>query len=198
MKKLFIASFLMLLAFHPAFSQTKKIEDLYLDYTQVRNSPNRKAAKENSLALLERSAELNEKQIANVNFHLAGLYEEAKEPQLAVPHYETVIKIVPGYYVAQRALGFINLKKCDELGRKVSAAAQAKNEAMYNESFKVYKKQVLHTIPYFEKSQACDPDDNTLKILTGLYKSIKAPQSLTTLDSRLKELAKDCVSLLDE
>jgi len=198
MTKPFIIALLVLFAFQPAFSQTKKIEDLYLDYTQVRNSPDRKAAKEKSLALLERSAELNEKQIANVNFHLAGLYEENKEPELAIPHYEKVIKIVPGYYVAQRALGFINLKKCDVLGRKVTAAAQAKNETLYTESLKIYKKQVLLTIPYFEKSQACDPDDNTLNILTGLYKSIKATQSLATLDNRLKELAKDCISLLDE
>lgn len=198
MKRTFVLLFLILLAFQYTFAQTKKIEDLYLDYTQVRNSPNRKAAREKSLALLERSAELNEKQIANVNFHLAGLYEENKEPELAIPHYENVIKIVPGYYVAQRALAFIHLKKCDALGRKVSAAAQAKNETLYAESFKLYKKQVLLTIPYFEKSQACDPDDNTLNILTGLYKSIKATPSLTTLDNRLKELAKDCVSLLDE
>jgi tetratricopeptide (TPR) repeat protein len=198
MKTLFILPFLMLLAFQSAFSQTKKIEDLYLDYTQVRNSPNRKAAKEKSLTLMERSAELNEKQIANVNFHLAGLYEESKESELAIPYYEKVIKIVPGYYVAQRALGFIHLKKCDVLGRKVTAAAQAKNEVLYAESLKAYKKQVLLTIPYLEKSQACDPDDNTLNILSGLYKNIKATTSLTTLDGRLKELAKDCVSLLDE
>ncbi|WEK18578.1 MAG: hypothetical protein P0Y49_17450 [Candidatus Pedobacter colombiensis] len=198
MKKLFIIAFLMLLTLQSAFSQTKKIEDLYNEYTLVRNTPNRKATKEKSLALLERATELNEKQVTNVNYHLARLHEEEKEPELAIPYYEKVIKIVPGYYVAQRALGFINLKKCEALGHKVTAAAQAKNESLYNESFKAYKKQVLLTIPYFEKSQACDADDNTLNILTGLYKSIKATQSLTTLDSRLKELAKDCVSLLDE
>lgn len=198
MKKIFVVIFLSLLTFQSTFSQTKKIEDLYLDYTQVRNSPNRKAAKEKALALMGRSAELNDKQIANVNFHLAGLYEENKEPELAIPHYEKVIKIVPGYYVPYRALGFIHLKKCDALGRKVSAAAQAKNAALYAETFKVYKKQALLTIPYFEKAQACDADDNTLNIITSLYKSIKEPQSITTLDARIKPLAQDCVSLLDE
>jgi len=198
MKKVLIIAFLMLTALQSAISQTKKIEDLYLDYTQVRNSPNRKAAKEKALALLDRKTELNAKQLANVNFHLAGLYEENKEPELAIPHYEQVIKLVPGYYVAHRAMGFINLKKCDVLGRKVSAAAQAKNAALHAESFKGYKKQVLLTLPYLEKSQACDPDDNTLNIITNLYKSIKDTQSLASLDNRLKELAKDNVSLLDE
>jgi hypothetical protein len=198
MKKTYIVIFLFLLTFQSAFSQTKKIEDLYLDYTQVRNSPNRKAAKEKALALMSRSAELNEKQIANINFHLAGLYEENKEPELAVPHYENVIKIVPGYYVPYRALGFIHLKKCEALGRKVSAAAQTKNAALYAETFKTYKKQALVTLPYFEKAQACDGDDNTLNIITSLYKSIKEPQLLSTLDTRIKALAQDCVSLLDE
>lgn len=198
MQKTFTLFFLMLLASQFTFSQTKKIEDLYLEYTQVRNSTDRKAAKNKALALLERHTELNEKQIANVNFHIAGLYEENKEPELAIPHYQTVLKIVPGYYVAQRALAFIYLKQCDILGKKVSAAAQAKNVALHAESFKAYKKQVLLTLPYFEKSQACDPDDNTLNLISNLYKNIKEPQLLTGLDARLKLLSNDCVSLLDE
>ena len=102
-----ILALLLTASFQTAFSQSGKIEDLYMDYTTVRNSPDQKAAKEKTQALLARSAELNEKQVANVNYHMARIYEEQKQPDLAIPHYEKVIKMVPGYYVAQRALGFL-------------------------------------------------------------------------------------------
>lgn len=198
MKKIITLNFFILFLFQSAFSQTKKIDDLYFDYTQFRNSPNRKEAKSKALALLERSAELNEKQIANINFHLGSIYEEDKQPELAIPHYQNVIKTVPGHYVTQRALAFIYLRQGDALGKKVTAAAQLKNATLHAEAFKNYKKQVLLTLPYFEKSQACDPDENTLNIINNLYKTIKEPQQLSTLNSRLKTLANDCVSLLDE
>lgn len=197
MKKIIFA-LLLTASFQTAFSQSKPIEDLYMDYTMVRNTPNNKLAKEKSLALLVRSAELNEKQIANVNFHLAGIYEENKQPDLAIPHYEKVIKMVPGYYVAQRALGFLLLEKSNVLANKVTAAAKAKNATSHAESFNAYKKQILVLLPYLEKSQACDPDERTLHTITNLYKNIKEPTLLGTLNTRLKEKGKDCVTLLDD
>lgn len=197
MKRITLAT-LLLLSVQTAFSQSKNIEDLYMDYTMVRNTPNNKAAKEKSLALLTRASELNDKQIANINFHLAGVYETDKQPDLAIPHYEKVIKMVPGYYVAQRALGFLLLEKSNVLANKVTAAAKAKDANLHAESFKAYKKQILALLPYLEKSQACDPDDRTLQTITNLYKNIKETTLLSTLNTRLKEKGKDCVTLLDD
>lgn len=197
MKRMILA-LLLTASFQATFSQSRNIEDLYMDYTMVRNTPNNKAAKQKSLALLERSSELNEKQIANVNFHLAGVYEADKQPDLAIPHYEKVIKMVPGYYVAQRALGYLLLEKSNELANKVTAAGKAKNAILHAESFKAYKKQILVLLPYLEKSQACDPDDRTLQTITNLYKNIKESTLLGTLSTRLKEKGKDCVTLLDD
>ncbi|MBE9602393.1 hypothetical protein [Pedobacter sp. MC2016-24] len=193
-----ILALLLTASFQTAFSQSGKIEDLYLDYTTVRNSPDQKAAKEKTQALLARSAELNEKQVANVNYHMARIYEEQKQPDLAIPHYEKVIKMVPGYYVAQRALGFLLLEKSNVLANKVTAAAKAKNATLHAESFKAYKKQILALLPYLEKSQACDADERTLQTITNLYKSIKEPGLFSTLSTRLKEKGADCVTLLDD
>ena len=193
-----ILALLLTASFQTAFSQSGKIEDLYMDYTTVRNSPDQKAAKEKTQALLARSAELNEKQVANVNYHMARIYEEQKHPDLAIPHYEKVIKMVPGYYVAQRALGFLLLEKSNVLANKVTAAAKAKNATLHAESFKAYKKQILALLPYLEKSQACDADERTLQTITNLYKSIKEPGLFGTLSTRLKEKGADCVTLLDD
>lgn len=193
-----ILALLLTASFQTAFSQSGKIEDLYMDYTTVRNSPDQKAAKEKTQALLARSAELNEKQVANVNYHMARIYEEQKQPDLAIPHYEKVIKMVPGYYVAQRALGFLLLEKSNVLANKVTAAAKAKNATLHAESFKAYKKQILALLPYLEKSQACDADERTLQTITNLYKSIKEPGLFNTLSTRLKEKGADCVTLLDD
>jgi hypothetical protein len=65
-------------------------------------------------------------------------------------------------------------------------------------SIAIFKKQVSKTLPYFEKAQACDPDERTLAMITNLYNSVKDAQSLSTFDSRLKTLGESCVSLLDD
>jgi tetratricopeptide (TPR) repeat protein len=129
---------------------------------------------------------------------MARIYEEQKQPDLAIPHYEKVIKMVPGYYVAQRALGFLLLEKSNVLANKVTAAAKAKNAKLHAESFAAYKKQILTLLPYLEKSQASDADDRTLQTITNLYKSIKEPGLFNTLNTRLKEKGTDCVTLLDD
>jgi tetratricopeptide (TPR) repeat protein len=196
--KRIIFALLLTASFQTAFSQSQKIEDLYMDYTMVRNSPNQKAAKEKTLALLARSSELNAQQVANVNYHMGRIYEEQKQADLAIPHYEKVIKMVPGYYVAQRALGFLLLEKSNVTANKVTAAAKAKNAALHAESFKTYKKQILALLPYLEKSQVCDADDRTLQTITNLYKSIKEPGLFSTLNTRLKEKGADCITLLDD
>jgi len=177
----------------------QNIKDLYLDYTLDRNDETLNTKTINrALALLNRSSELNDKQVANVNFHLARIYVSTGESEKAISHYEVSLKLVPDYYVTHHALGFLHLKKCDTLGQAVTASAKSKDIKLNEESYKAYKLQVEKTIPYLEKSQACDADERTMGILNGLYASIKNTTALATLPERLEALSKNCVDLLDD
>ncbi|MGY0036346.1 hypothetical protein [Pedobacter sp. NJ-S-72] len=201
MKKTLLLNLLILLGINNVFAQNQTIKDLYFDYTQTRMDDSKDAVTiETALSLLSRSSELSEKQIANISFHLGRIYETAGTPEKAAPLYENVIRLVPGYYVTYRALGYINLKKCNVLGQKVteSESAKLKDAALNTESYKAYKIQVLKTITCFEKSEACEADERTHDILASLYKSIKDTTSLTNLPTRLAELGKNCVSLLED
>lgn len=197
MKKTFLlCSFLL---FSITMVNAQDIKDLYFDYLTSRSeeSANDKTIS-TALALLNRSSELNDKQVANVNFHLARIYEITGLPEKAITHYEASLQLEPDYYVTHNALAFLHLKKCDTLGQAVTASAKAKNVTLNETTFKAYKLQVEKTIPYFEKTQACDPDERTLTILQGLYKSIKDTTALATLPERLATLGKTCVTLLDD
>lgn len=199
MKKTVLLNLFLLLGIGTAFAQKQDIKELYFDYTQSRMNEDENAITVvRASSLLSRSSELNDKQVANVSFHLARIYESMGKPEKAEPLYEIVTKLVPGYYVTYTSLGFINLRKCDTLGRKVTEAAKLKDAAMHETAFKDYKIQVLKTIPYFEKAEACETDERTLSILTSLYKSIKDTTSLASLAERKVLLGKDCVSLLDD
>ncbi|WP_367867632.1 tetratricopeptide repeat protein [Pedobacter sp. WC2423] len=199
MKKTILLNLLLLFGVSTAFAQKQDIKELYFDYTQSRMNEDQNALTvEKANSLLERSSELNDKQVANVSFHLARIYESMGKPEKAEPLYEKVTKLVPGYYVTYTSLGFINLKKCDTLGRKVSESAKLKNAALNEIAFKAYKIQVQKTIQYFEKAEACETDERTLSILTSLYKSIKDTTSLASFAERKALLGKDCVSLLDD
>jgi len=175
------------------------IKDLYLNYmtTRMDESENNMTIS-TALALLNRSSELNDKQIANVNFHLGRIYTSTGDTEKAITYYEASLKLEPDYYVTHGALGFLHLKKCDILGQEVTASAKSKNIALNEKTYIAYKLQVDKTIPYFEKSQACDPDERTMGILEGLYKSTKNTTALATLPNRLAALNTNCVTLLDD
>ena len=197
MKKTFLlCSFLF---FGITMVNAQDIKDLYLDYMTTRSeeSENNKTIS-TALTLLNRSSELNDNQIANVNFHLARIYDSTGFPEKAIPYYEASLKLVPNYYVTHNALGFLHLKKCDTLGQAVTASAKAKDVTLNEKTYKAYKLQVDKTIPYFEKSQACDPDERTMEILKVLYNSTKNTTALATLPDRLAALSKECVTLLDD
>ncbi|MBB5638950.1 tetratricopeptide (TPR) repeat protein [Pedobacter cryoconitis] len=199
MKKTLLLNLLIIYGVSSSFAQNQNVKDLYFDYTQTRMDDSKNpATTETALSLLNRSSELNEKQIANISFHLGRIYEAAGSPEKAIPLYENVIRLVPGYYVTYRALGYINLKKCNVLGQKVAESAKLKDAVLNNESYKAYKIQVLKTIALFEKSEACEADERTHDILATLYKSIKDTTSLASLPARLNVLGKDCISLLED
>ncbi|MEO6150599.1 MAG: hypothetical protein ABIP28_10575 [Mucilaginibacter sp.] len=127
-----------------------------------------------------------------INFYnIAGkLYEDGQSVK-AVTYFERVAAAAPGYYVAHRALGFLYLKEVEEARKKLNASGGNKqlNAA--------YIAAVKKALPHLEKAQACDPSPETLAIITSLYKGIKDPEGLSSLDARLAEAQKKCIDILD-
>jgi len=88
------------------------------------------------------------------------------------------------------------LRKLKRFEGKLNATA---NDKALNEQLAIaYTAAVKKALPHLEKAQACDPSDETLAIIKTLYKNIKDSQGLSSLDSRLKELSKNCIDILND
>lgn len=116
-------------------------------------------------------------------YSIGNLYENNDQSIKAIEYYEKVVTAVPDYYVAQRGLGYLYAKQAE--GLKSSGGAD-------------YITAVRKALPHLEKAQACDPDDDTLKLIKTLYGDIKDKSSLSSLNDRLKSLRKNCIDLLDD
>lgn len=199
MKKRLAILFVLISISQFAFSQTQDIKDLYWDFLQIRLEASEKSKAINlAETLIKRSSELNQKQLGSVNYHLARLYEETDQMNLAIPYYEKSIKLTPGYYVPYLALGNHYFKDCQAMIKKMNAAVDAKSVVIYGKLVEDYKKLSTKTAAYLEKSYACDPDDSTKGIITYLYQTSKNNEALRTFDARIKKLASDCITLLDD
>ena len=198
MKKQIISIILCLFSIC-SFAQTKSIKDLYDSFKEYRTYNEDKAGQiAKTLTLLGRSAELTPKQVINVNYHLGRLYEEVNEVDKAIPYYEKSLAGEPNYEVIHRALGFIYLAKSTAAVEKINLAKKNSDVEGSKNALAEYKEIIQKAIPHLEKYQACDPDDETLTIITNLYKSLKDTKSIETLPTRLKELSAKCVTLLDD
>lgn len=132
----------------------------------------------------------------NFYYSLGNLFENDGQSVKAIEYYEKVAAAVPNYYVVQRALGYQYLKQVDDLSTKINAAKSDINENKRLTT--LYIAAVKKTLPYLEKAQACDPNDDTLALIKTLYKNIKDTQGLATLNTRLSTLSKNCIDLLDD
>ncbi|TDG35215.1 hypothetical protein EZJ43_15060 [Pedobacter changchengzhani] len=199
MSRFLFSVLLVLLTAQTSFSQSQNIKDAYFDFLQIRTEPYKaEESIKKGLELLQRSKELSMKQIASVTYHLGRLYEANEDMASAIPYYEKSIKLSPDYYVPYRALGFWYFKDAVDLGIKLSRIDKVKEPALYAELSADYKKLALKTTAYLEKSQACDPDDETLSMIVDLYNGIGDTDALSNLPKRLKLLEKNCVTLLDD
>jgi hypothetical protein len=124
------------------------------------------------------------------------MYEDNDESDKALPFYEKVAVAVPDYYVVHRALGYIYLEKAENIESKLKAAANDKTTT--EELTAAYTNMVKMALPNLEKAQACDPSDETLEVIKTLYKNIKDEQGLNSLNSRLKDLNKKCIDILND
>lgn len=135
---------------------------------------------------------------ARVSFldHLAKVYLDNEENKKAEELYLKVAAAQPNYFVAQRALGYLYNQQAEDLQLKLYTTP--KTDPTYNSLFEEYKKAVLKSLPYLEKAQACDPDDDTLDLIRTLYQNIHENDRIATLPSRLSSLGKNCIDILDE
>lgn len=135
---------------------------------------------------------------ARISFldHLAKAYMDNEQDKKALELYQKVADAQPNYFVAQRALGYLYNEDSEDIQLKLYITA--KNDPAYNNLFAEYKKAVLKSLPYLEKAQACDPDDDTLDLIKTLYQNIHENDQIASLPNRLSSLGKNCIDILDE
>lgn len=182
-----------------SLAQSNSVKDLYESFKQYRTTNDDKPSQiVKTLELLKFADQLTAKQLTNINYNLGRMYEDIGEADKAIPYYEKSLIGEPNYEVVHRALGFIFLAKSTSAVAKINET-KAKNDVEGNKkAFEAYKILILKALPHLEKYQACDPDEETLNIITNLYKSFKDTKSIETLNARLKEMSGKCVTLLDD
>ena len=146
--------------------------------------------------ILPLTSALSPKRQAIFYYQLAGLHEIRKNTEKAIDFYERSLKLEPNYYVPHMALGYLYVSKVNIPVIKMNAE---KNNAILREKYVTeYKSLLRKALPHFEKAMACDPNDQVLASIKNEYNSLKDPASFNSLDSRLNELKKECVTVLVE
>ena len=169
----------------------------YLDFNLARLQGEQDKVTELGEALVPYADKLPEKARINFYFSVGKMYEDNDEHSKALPFYEKVAAASPNYYVVHRALGYLYLEKAKGIESELNATTTA-DTALNRQLTLAYTETVRKALPHLEKAQACDPSDETLAVIKTLYKNIKDYQGLNTLDSRLKELGKNCVDILGD
>ncbi|RFZ95221.1 hypothetical protein D0C36_06760 [Mucilaginibacter conchicola] len=183
MKKLLFA---LCLLFAVSFAHAQTAEEVYskyLDFNLARMQQETDKALDLGEDILPNADKLTAGARNNFYYSVGNLYENNSQSVKAIECYEKVVAAVPDYYVAQRGLGYLYAKQADAL--KATGGAN-------------YIAAVRKALPHLEKAQACDPDDDTLKMIQYFYKAINDKNGLTTLNDRLKSLKKNCIDLLDD
>lgn len=127
---------------------------------------------------------------------LAKVYDDAEQDAKAVIYYEKVAAAESDYFVAQRALGYLYNDRAEDIQLKLYRTPAT--DPSYDQIADAYKKAVRKALPYLEKAQACDPDDDTMDLIKTLYTNINEKDGLLTFLNRLPDLKAKCVDLLDD
>jgi len=127
---------------------------------------------------------------------LANAYDDAEQDAKAITYYEKVAVAEPNYFVVQRALGYLYNDRAEDIQLKLYRTPTT--DPSYTKIADAYKKAVLKALPYLEKAQACDPDDDTLDLIKTLCMNINDNTKLGNLANRLADLKVKCVDLLDD
>jgi tetratricopeptide (TPR) repeat protein len=174
----------------------EEVYNRYLDFNLTRLEGPANKTLELGEALLPDTAKLTPKQRISFYYSIGKAYEDDAQSIKAQLFYERVAAAVPNYYVVQRALGYIHAKKAESYADKLNETAS--NITENRKVMALYTAAAKKAIPYLEKAQACDPDDDTLARINILLKNTKDTQGLATLKAKLATLSKSCVDLLDD
>jgi tetratricopeptide (TPR) repeat protein len=171
------------------------VYDQYLDFNIARSKNATSKALLIGESLLPNVTKLPAKSRIILYYNLAKLYEDSSQPDKAITYYEIVAAAEPDYFVPHLALGYLYLGRVNEVYTKMQAI---KDPAERQKLMPEYKNTVLKALPHLEKAQACDPEEQTLTMIKFLYTNIKDTAGLSSLNTRLAALSKNCVTVLSE
>jgi hypothetical protein len=174
-----------------AQSTADSVYNRYLDFNLEKLQGNLTKELNMGESLLPDADKLSVKSRTSFYNGMAKVYEEYHQADKAIRYYELVVAAEPDYYVAHRALGYLYADAAADLYKKMKGTTD-------NNLLAAYKNTVLKVLPYLEKAQACDPDNDTLKLIQMLYTNINDNQGLNLLNNRLTELKKHCEDILSE
>lgn len=181
----------------PAFAQyNTKIYNQYLDFNEAefKNQPAKAMLKADSI--LHSTEKLPVKSQTHFYRSLAKLYEEQHQPEKSIFYNEKVVAAVPDFYVSHRALGYLYLLPINTLVEKINQSKT--NRTNYEKYKSQYFNAIKKALPHLEKAEACDHDDETLKLIKSLYQKLNDQAGLASLDKRLRLLKANCIELLTE
>jgi tetratricopeptide (TPR) repeat protein len=190
---------LLLVAFAMASAKAQTAEEVYnhyLDFNLARVDGVQGNAIQLGENLIPDTSKLPAKARINFFYSMGKLYEDDSQTVRAKQFYEKVAAAVPNYYVAQRALGYIYAKEAESFADKLNATAS--NPTENKKVMALYTAAAKKAIPYLEKAQACDPDDDTLTRINILLKNTKDTAGLAGLKAKLAALSKNCIDLLED
>jgi len=187
---------ILLLVFCVSAVKAQTVYDDYLEFSAAFTQNKTVVALRIGNKILASKEKLPAKAETNFYAKMGNLYEYTDNDEQATIYYSKVLLSEPDYFTAHRALGYLYLKQVNVLGKKVNASMG--NKAEYDKNRIAYKKCIDQCLRYLEKSQACDPDDQTLNIIKSLYHSLKDDAKFNTLEDRMKPLRVNCVSLLTD
>jgi CHAT domain-containing protein len=189
--------FLLLVITAPAFAQyNTKIYNLYLDFNEAEFKDQQAKAMLKADSILNSPEKLPAKSQVHFYRSLAKMYEEQHQPEKSILYNEKVIAAVPDFYISHRALGYLYLLPANGLVEKIN---QSKTDrAAYEKYQSQYFSMIKKALPHLEKAEACDHDDETLKLIKSLYQKLNDKAGLASLDNRLKSLKTNCIDLLTD
>lgn len=189
-----LTTFLLIFLCTSAFSQ--ELIDDYYEFGGAITEGRETAALSYAEKILPEVSNLSGRQQAIFYYKLAGLLETSKYTDKAIEYYERTAKLEPAYYVPYMALGYLYVAKANLLVARINA--EKSNVPLREKYISEYRFYLKKAVPNFEKAMACDPNDQVLASIKNAYDSLNDPAAYKSLDSRLRVLEKNCVTLLTE
>lgn len=189
-----IAFILFIFLSNSAISQTPV--DQYYDFSLHLSEGDADKAMSIAEKLIPSASSLSKKQQAIFYFKLGRLYEDSKSTAKAITFYQKSLALEPNYYVPHLAVGYLYLNIANSLATKIK---QEKTNANAHQRYMTEYKGILkRALPHLEKAMACDPNDQVLTSIKNAYLALDDISTFKSLDSRIDELNKNCVTVLTE